>query len=127
MTRNFLLLLLVLSPAAVVLFRPGVSSAREKTDRLTLRNGDSLKGEIKDLTAGSLTYKTDSAGTIYVDWAEILLLIFVFTVGHYLWRDQFVVQAESWYASQAASGHVLSPAGNWLAWISLPMAASPLI
>ncbi|MBD78270.1 MAG: hypothetical protein CL840_05055 [Crocinitomicaceae bacterium] len=46
----------------------------QKTDELYMMNGDRLTGEIKALEYGKLKYKTDHAGTIYVDWEDIVSL-----------------------------------------------------
>ena len=45
--------------------------AHSKTDTLTLYNGDRLTGEIKSLYGGILNYKTDSMGTVKIEWQEI--------------------------------------------------------
>jgi hypothetical protein len=47
----------------------GVRAAR--TDVVTLVNGDRVTGEIKSLQRGILTYKTDSAGTLAIEWADV--------------------------------------------------------
>jgi hypothetical protein len=46
--------------------------AAPKTDVVVLINGDSITGEIKELKHGKLKYKTDSASTLYIKWAEIV-------------------------------------------------------
>ncbi len=46
-------------------------SAREKTDEVRLKNGDTIKGEIKSLDRGKLKFKTDDMGTIYIEWNKI--------------------------------------------------------
>jgi putative salt-induced outer membrane protein YdiY len=46
--------------------------ADEKTDVVVLVNGDSVTGEVKSLEFGSLKYKTDSMGTVEIDWEDIL-------------------------------------------------------
>jgi hypothetical protein len=43
----------------------------QRTDVVILNNGDRITGEIKKLERGKLEYKTDDAGTIYIDWAKI--------------------------------------------------------
>lgn len=43
----------------------------ERTDVVTLDNGDEVTCEIKDLTRGKLRVKTDSMGTIYMDWVHV--------------------------------------------------------
>ena len=45
--------------------------ARPKTDVVVLVNGDRLTGEVKGLERGKLQYKTDSTGTIEIEWDDI--------------------------------------------------------
>jgi hypothetical protein len=47
----------------------------QKTDTLTLRNGDEITGEIKELQRGKLSYSTDDMGTISVEWLQIRRLV----------------------------------------------------
>ena len=55
----------------LVLLATGVS-ARPKTDVLTLRNGDRITCEIKQLTRGKITVKTDDAGTLEIKWVGVV-------------------------------------------------------
>ena len=50
------------------------ASAHRKTDVLHFYNGDRLTGEIRHLENGLLTLKTDSMGTIDVEWQDIAFL-----------------------------------------------------
>lgn len=43
----------------------------QKTDIITLINGDRITCELKELQRGLLRVKTDSVGTIYVEWLDI--------------------------------------------------------
>ncbi|MDP2470908.1 MAG: DUF481 domain-containing protein [Candidatus Palauibacterales bacterium] len=43
----------------------------QKTDVVTLKRGDVLTGEVKQLSRGKLTYKTDDLGTVYIEWEKI--------------------------------------------------------
>lgn len=45
--------------------------ARDKTDVITLHNGDRLTGEIKSLQYGQLQLSTDDMGTIAIEWEAI--------------------------------------------------------
>ena len=63
-----LLLGLSLAPA-------GVANAHEKTDVVTLDNGDTFHGEIKKLGEGTLTLKTDNVGTISVKWSHVASVV----------------------------------------------------
>lgn len=45
--------------------------ARPKTDILVLLNGDRITGEVKGLKRGKLKFKTDSTGTVYIEWDDI--------------------------------------------------------
>ena len=59
--------------AAVAMLGAPVARA-ERTDVIVLINGDSVTGEIKELDRGLLRYKTDSAGTLLVEWEDVVTL-----------------------------------------------------
>jgi hypothetical protein len=65
-TLGFLLLLTWLS---------GTAYAQPKTDVVTLANGNVITGEVSSLSRGRLEYKTDDAGTIYIEWDKIVSLV----------------------------------------------------
>ena len=44
----------------------------DKTDIVTLVNGNAITGEIKALDFGALRYSTDSMGTVTIDWEDIV-------------------------------------------------------
>ena len=44
----------------------------QKTDVISLRNGNTITGEIKSLNKGTLEYSTDDMGTLSVKWDKIL-------------------------------------------------------
>jgi hypothetical protein len=48
------------------------ASHAEKTDNVTLINGNAVTGEIKVLDFGELRYSTDSMGTVSIDWEDIV-------------------------------------------------------
>ena len=47
------------------------AEARDKTDVITLHNGDHVTGEIIRLQYGQLQLSTDDMGTIYIEWEAI--------------------------------------------------------
>ncbi len=49
-------------------------SIAQKTDKITLKNGDIVTGEVMSMKLGKLSYKTDGAGTISVKWEEVTFL-----------------------------------------------------
>ena len=49
--------------------------AGSKTDIVILKNGDRVTGEIKSLEAGLLELKTDTMGTVHIEWRFISELI----------------------------------------------------
>ncbi|MGB5673539.1 MAG: DUF481 domain-containing protein [Gemmatimonadota bacterium] len=55
----------------LLLLIPGVLQA-QKTDVITLDNGDMVTGEMKSLERGTLVFKTASMGTPNVEWAEVV-------------------------------------------------------
>jgi hypothetical protein len=50
---------------------PAATTAADKTDVVVMGNGDRITGEIKELSYGQLTFKTDDIGTIYIEWERI--------------------------------------------------------
>ena len=52
---------------------------------------------------------------------EIGLIVFVYTVGHWGWREQVALPQATWYATPGASGVELTLAGYWYAFVSLPI------
>jgi hypothetical protein len=52
---------------------------------------------------------------------EVVLIAFVLSAGHYLWREQIAIRADTWYAVQTPQGLALSLAGKCYAWFSLPI------
>ena len=59
-------------PAALVIVVVLVTPARaQKTDIVTLANGDRITGEVSILSRGQLEYKTDDEGTLYIEWDKI--------------------------------------------------------
>jgi hypothetical protein len=49
--------------------------AQGRTDVVTLANGDRITGEIKRLERGRLEFKTDDAGTLYLEWDKLARLV----------------------------------------------------
>jgi hypothetical protein len=47
------------------------ASAQDKTDVVTLRNGDRITGDVTTLSRGRLKLKTDDVGTIDIEWDNI--------------------------------------------------------
>lgn len=45
--------------------------ARDKTDIVSLKNGDRVTGEIKQLEHGKLRVKTDSMGEVSIEWDDV--------------------------------------------------------
>jgi hypothetical protein len=43
----------------------------QKTDVVTLANGDRITGEVSSLSRGRLEYKTDDEGTLYIEWDKV--------------------------------------------------------
>ncbi|MGO9932685.1 MAG: DUF481 domain-containing protein [Steroidobacteraceae bacterium] len=58
----------------VLLFAAIPALARDKTDVVTLQNGDRLTGEIIQLEHGQLELKTDAMGTVYIEWPKVAAL-----------------------------------------------------
>jgi hypothetical protein len=52
---------------------------------------------------------------------EVSLLVFVYTVGLWLWRSQGAVNIATWYAVPANGGLNLTLPGYWYAYVSIPI------
>ena len=52
---------------------------------------------------------------------EVALLIFVFTVGTWIWRHQGALDVASWYASPQGGEMHFTMAGYWFAFVSIPV------
>ncbi len=49
--------------------------AQGKTDVVTLSNGDRITGEVEGLDRGRLEFSTDDAGTLFLEWENLLRLV----------------------------------------------------
>jgi hypothetical protein len=52
---------------------------------------------------------------------EILLLVFCFTIAHWVWREQLALKIASWYEIKSAGETHLTGAGYWYIFLSLPI------
>jgi hypothetical protein len=66
------------APAAIVAVLVSWACATpayaQKTDVVTLANGDRITGEIERLERGRLEFSTDDAGTLYLEWDKLVSL-----------------------------------------------------
>jgi Protein of unknown function, DUF481 len=60
---------------AVALSVSATTHAQGRTDVVTLANGDRITGEIVRLERGRLEFKTDDAGTLYLEWDKLSRLV----------------------------------------------------
>ena len=54
-------------------------------------------------------------------WLEFGLMLFVLTVGHWIWRYGAALGASSWYATPDRTGIHLTLAGYWFCFVSIPL------
>jgi hypothetical protein len=66
------LVLFALIAAGVSPLHAQFVSDPQKADSLRLRNGDWVVGDLRDMTRGIVTYKTDGMSTVYVKWPRVL-------------------------------------------------------
>ncbi len=52
---------------------------------------------------------------------ELALLVFVWSVGPWLWRSQMALGTSSWYSASGGGRLHLTPAGDWNAFVSIPI------
>jgi hypothetical protein len=70
-------IVLVMCLAVLSLFAPGKPALAELddsslyTDRIHLRNGDVITGNIKELDRGKLRFKTRTMDTVFINWVNI--------------------------------------------------------
>src|SRR5215813_1322040 len=57
------------------LFFPVDLYAQGRTDVVTLGNGDRITGEVVTLERGRLEFKTDDAGTLYLEWDKLTSVV----------------------------------------------------
>ena len=60
--------------ALAVVFLPATASA-QRADLVTLANGDRITGEVVALERGRLQFKTDDAGTLYLEWDNLASVV----------------------------------------------------
>jgi hypothetical protein len=58
--------------ASVLVCVVATSAAAQRTDVVTLANGDRITGEVTKLDRGQLEFKTDDAGTLYLEWDKLV-------------------------------------------------------
>ena len=58
--------------AVAILAAPGAYA--QDLDRVLLRNGNPVVGEIEELRRGTLNFDTDEMGVVGIDWDDIALL-----------------------------------------------------
>ncbi|HEX9164323.1 MAG TPA: DUF481 domain-containing protein [Gemmatimonadales bacterium] len=63
----------VLLVAALAVW-PAVASA-QKTDVVTMPNGDKITGEVKSLARGKLDYSTDDLGRLSIEWIKVARIV----------------------------------------------------
>ena len=60
---------------ALILPFSATSQAQGRTDVVTLANGDRITGEVVQLSRGRLEFKTDDAGTLYLEWDKLFSVV----------------------------------------------------
>ena len=50
----------------------GSNALAQKTDKVYLKNGDIITGEIKSMKLAMLSFKMDGPGTISIKWEEVV-------------------------------------------------------
>ncbi len=54
-------------------------------------------------------------------WIEVALLVVVYSVGIWIWRESVAIETASWYAAPGRSGMHLTLAGYWFVFVSVPI------
>ena len=61
--------------AALVLVLAAAAYGQGRTDVVSLANGDRITGEVIRLDRGKLEFKTDDAGTLYLEWDKLASVV----------------------------------------------------
>jgi hypothetical protein len=110
---RFLVVVPLLLAAELVVHRRLLSLGRVFLERKLIREADIPRFERAIHSAFRLR------NSVLV---EVLLVAFVYVVGILIiWRHYTVLPAATWYATPSVAGARLSIAGNWYAWVSLPL------
>ena len=102
------------------------AAAQGRTDVVTLRNGDRITGEVVRLERGTLEFKTDDAGTLYLEWDKLARVVttrvvevvttdgrrFLGSLGRAPDRSIAVVGAEGTASLQMLDVTVITPIGR---------------
>ena len=65
----------VTTVTCLLILWPPLAAAQPKTDVVILNNGDRITGEIKKLDRGRLEFSTDDAGTLYLEWDNLVAVV----------------------------------------------------
>ncbi len=60
---------------ALMVSASAAAHAQGRTDVVTLANGDRITGEVVRLERGRLEFKTDDAGTLYLEWDKLISVV----------------------------------------------------
>jgi hypothetical protein len=111
---------------ALALSVRGTIDAQGRTDVVTLANNDRITGEIVRLERGRLEFKTDDAGTLYLEWDKIAKLVatrqvevlttdgrrFLGSLGQAKDRSIAVVTSEGEVLLQMSEATLITPIGT---------------
>jgi hypothetical protein len=111
---------------AVALSVSATTHAQGRTDVVTLANGDRITGEIVQLERGRLEFKTDDAGTLYLEWDKLSSLVttrpvevlttdgrrFLGSLGPAVARSTTVVTSEGEVSLQMSEVTLITPIGT---------------
>ena len=61
--------------AALVLMLAAAAYGQGRTDVVSLANGDRITGEVVRLDRGRLEFKTNDAGTLYLEWDKLVSVV----------------------------------------------------
>jgi hypothetical protein len=103
----------LVAPIVIVWF--GATIQAQKTDVVTLANGDRITGEIERLERGRLEFSTDDAGTLHLEWDKLISVVAttrtfdVFRSGGERYLGSLGKAADRTVAIVAATGTVTLP------------------
>lgn len=109
---RFLVVLPLLVAAELVVHRRLVAAVRQFVERRIIRAEEMPK--FRQAIESTIRLRNSV-------WIELGLIVFIYTVGTWIWRNEIALESASWYASPDGAGISLTSAGWWYAWVSVPV------
>jgi hypothetical protein len=109
---RFLIALPLMIAAELIVYRRLHSIVRQFVDRGIIESQDQTR--FNDVVSSSKRLQSSAL-------TEGILFVAAITIGHWIWTENVMSAAPTWFASGIDSGQHLTVAGYWYAFVSLPI------